>query len=262
VKIATFHLYPLHNCLTRQTGPAAPSIANLLNPRASTGAVAQLEPTIQAVHAHHAQFRLDELNSVSCGGATGVSDRFASALWSIDTLFALVRGGVDGVNLHTFAQGYYRTFRFLHSRATGTYAGEVSPIFYGLMAFVRAAPAGSRLLQTGPLHSPDLRLWATRGPAPAKATHVMLINDSASATHTVAIQLPANPTHARLTLERLTATSGLAGATGISLAGQSFGARTTTGRLSGRVRYTVPRQVRPNIYVLKLPPASAAILSR
>jgi hypothetical protein len=169
---------------------------------------------------------------------------------------------VDGVNLHTFAQGYYRTFRFLHNRSTGTYTGEVSPIFYGLMAFVRAAPAGSRLLQTGAPSSPDLRLWATQGPAPARATHVMLINDSATATHTIAIQLPANPTHARLTLERLTATSGLAGATGITLAGQSFGTKTATGRLTGHVRYAVPRQVRPNIYVLKLPPASAAILSR
>ena len=46
---------------------------------------------------------MTELNSVNCGGRPGVSNTFATALWAPDALFALLRAGVDGINLHVRA---------------------------------------------------------------------------------------------------------------------------------------------------------------
>ncbi len=44
-------------------------------------------------------FRLTETNSFYNGGAIGVSDSYASALWVIDFLFTVALGGGNGVNL-------------------------------------------------------------------------------------------------------------------------------------------------------------------
>ncbi len=54
-------------------------------------------------HGAGLRFRLTEINSVTCGGKTGVSNTFATALWAPDALFTLMRAGVDGVNLHVRA---------------------------------------------------------------------------------------------------------------------------------------------------------------
>jgi hypothetical protein len=258
VKYATLHLYPLANCVRHPSGAQAPTIAHVTSPAASTAATAPLAAAVRAAHAHHAALRLDELNSVACGGAAGVSDRLASALWVLDTLFALAREGVDGVNIHTFAQAQYRTFRF--SRTHGSWSGAVSPLYYGLLAFARLTPPGSRLLQTSQPTDPDLRMWATS--SPGGHLHVVLINDSAKAPRTVAIKLPPSATGAPLTLERLSAPGGLTAASGITLGGQGFGASTTTGRLAGRLRTGRVRQIRRGIYLLTLPPAGATLLSR
>jgi len=45
-------------------------------------------------------FRLAETNSFYNGGAPNVSDAYASALWVIDHLFTIARGGGVGANLH------------------------------------------------------------------------------------------------------------------------------------------------------------------
>ena len=140
VRDLTYHLYPLTNCVRRPSASEAPTIANLTSAAAATGAIAPLAPLVRAAHAHHTAFRLDELNSVACSGAAGVSDRLASALWALDTLFALAREGVDGVNFHTHARAAYRTFRFRHTAAG--WRGAVTPLYYGLLAFAQAAPVG------------------------------------------------------------------------------------------------------------------------
>ena len=108
----TFHRYPLHRCFTaRRSAPEFPTIAHLLAPVAASGPATGLAAAIAAAHACGGiPLRADELNSVSCGGARGVSDTFASALWVLDTLFNLARVGVDGVNIHTFAGAIYEPF--------------------------------------------------------------------------------------------------------------------------------------------------------
>jgi hypothetical protein len=50
-------------------------------------------------------FRMAETNSFYNGGADGVSDSYASALWVIDHLFTIAQGGGAGANLHGGGDG-------------------------------------------------------------------------------------------------------------------------------------------------------------
>ena len=44
---------------------------------------------------------INESNSTSCGGQAGVSDTYATSLWSLDYLLEAARGGVSRVGFHT-----------------------------------------------------------------------------------------------------------------------------------------------------------------
>ena len=43
---------------------------------------------LRFAHENGMQFRVTELNSVSCGGNAGVADSFATALWAPDALLS------------------------------------------------------------------------------------------------------------------------------------------------------------------------------
>ena len=174
VRLVTFHSYPLDQCFTPRSSPDYPTITNLLAPAASSGLAARLAPAVAVAAARGIPFRVDELNSVACGGTRGVSDTFASALWVLDTLFNLARVGVVGVNIHTFQNAIYQPFAF--ADVNGEWSAQVTPLYYGLLMFTRAAPPGSRLLATMFRAPATLRVWATK--APTGQLHVVLINDS------------------------------------------------------------------------------------
>jgi len=253
VRIVTFHRYPLHRCFTQRGAPTYPTIPNLLASRSTSAPALSLQAAVRVAHAHGLTLRADELNSVSCGGAHGVSDRFASALWVLDALFNMAAVGVDGVNIHTFTKARYEPFSFTHTR--GVWRAHVAPMYYGMLMVARAAPTGSHLLAVRPGSSQALRIWAVR--APDGTVRVTAINDSS--TRTLVLAIRASHTRGVVTLERLTAPT-LQSRTGVTIAGQTFDVATTTGKLARSYRTTtlVPVQHR---YVVELPPASAALLS-
>lgn len=250
--IVTFHRYPLRGCGAEATGPLAPTITHLLDRASSRGLAASVAPFAQVAHADGRPLRVDELNSASCGGRAGVSDTFASALWVLDTLFAMARAGVDGVNLHTLPGAAYAPFRF--GDRHGHWSGTVSPLYYGMLMFSRAFPPGARLLAAHASRS-ALRIWATRGAHGTVRT--VLINDSATTPLRVRLALPA-PTHASLTLETLTA-PGLTARAGVRLGGRTFALHTPTGRLASPVLTGL--RLRHGLVSLTVPPASAALLT-
>jgi len=249
LRLVTFHRYPLNRCFTAPGAPDYPTVRSLLSPAASRGLAAGLARYVRVARRDGAGFRVDETNSVACGGKRGVSDTFAAALWAIDALFSMARAGVTGINVHTFPGAAYALFRLHHGG--GRLGVTVSPEYYGLLLFSRAAPAGSRLLSTSARGPASVREWATHGPG--AVTRVTLINDDLARRHVVLVRVAGarGPgTVARLRAPSVTAT------TGTTLAGVS----SPMGSAGGLGELAAPTPAAGG-YLIALPPASAALLT-
>jgi Glycosyl hydrolase family 79 C-terminal beta domain len=251
VRLATVHAYPVQTCDVSPSSPLFPTVGHLLAPQATTGLADGVAVAVAAAHARHLPVRVDEMNTDSCGSAPGVSNAFVSALWALDALFEMVRVGVDGVNIHTYPGATYQLFTFSHARRR--WSASVAPEYYGLDMFAQAAPTGSRLLASTTTNAQGITVWATRGPR--GRTRVVLINESLD-RRTVALSSAGGGT---AMLERLRGPE-LSSTSGITLGGQSFGTRTTTGELAGRssVSKLTASQGR---YVFTLPAESAALVT-
>jgi len=255
LKVVTYHRYPLIRCFTQPGQPGYPTIPNLLSTTSSRDLLVGAGPEIGLAHAHGATFRVDELNSVACKGQLGVSDTFASALWMVDTLFAIARSGVDGVNIHTLPEAIYKPFTF--TETNGRWSATVRPEYYGMLLFTEAAPPGSRLLAVPTPASPDLRVRAAL--TPHGLIHVVVINDSLTTDHTVTLRAPSGAGKTAI-VERMVAPGGATATTGVTLAGQGFGTATTTGTLRGPFRVVHLHPVAGQ-YTIQIPASSAAMVS-
>jgi len=250
--LITLHLYPL-TCTSAAGTPFYPTIANLLSAAASTGLAAGALAPEAVARAHRLAVRVDEINSVTCGGRTGVSNTFASALWALDTAFALDQAGVSGINFHMFPGARYALFSV--AGAPGSWSAVVNPEYYGLLMFAEAAPPGSRLVPVSSAPSGHVRVWATV--ARGKTVRVVLINESSS-TRTLVLRAPAGA-RGPASAELLQAPN-LNATTGVSLGGQSFAPSTTTGVIGGTPVSTPVAPVAGK-YSVVLPGASAAMLT-
>ncbi|HEY1515107.1 MAG TPA: glycosyl hydrolase family 79 C-terminal domain-containing protein [Solirubrobacteraceae bacterium] len=256
VAVATIHRYPLESCYVKPSDPSYPTIPHMLSPAATSTLARSVTPAVRQAHARHVPIRVDEINTISCGWDPAVSRSFASALWSLDTLFELAGVGVDGVNLHTFPGATYALFRF--AQVGGQWRGIVMPEYYGLDMFAQAAPPGSRLLRASATGTAarQLRAFATR--APDGTIRVVVINEGSS-TRTLRVAPPAGSATGTGAVERLDAPS-LAARVDVTLAGQSFGASTATGLLAG-TRSTPTVAPVNGEYTLRIPSSSATMLT-
>ncbi|HEY1510835.1 MAG TPA: glycosyl hydrolase family 79 C-terminal domain-containing protein, partial [Solirubrobacteraceae bacterium] len=221
IGVATVHAYPLKHCVATNHVTIGEVLAN----SSSEGLAARVAPLVAIAHAHRLPLRIDEINSVSCGGQRGVSDTYATALWSLDTLFALARAGVDGVNIHTPPRSINQMFTV--TEADGAWHVYVHPVYYGMLMFAQATPPGSRLLRVASSSAGGLSTWATLGRDGTR--RVVVINKDTHATRSVVVDAPMGAGTATLELMRapsITAT------TGITIGGQGFGADTSTGQLA------------------------------
>ncbi len=253
LSVITLHRYALRGCNHMPSSPLFASIPNLLTDASSETLAQNVAPYATVAHDHGVPFRIDELNSASCGGVKGVSNTFASALWALDTLFNLAGAGVDGVNLHTFPNAGYELFTFKHHGSS--WQAFVHPEYYGLMMFNQAAPPGSHLLNVAEPGGP-IKVWATQ--TPSKATHVVVINKSLTQPQQVQIHLLNGATSANL--EWLQAPA-ISATDGVTLGGQSFGDATTTGNIGGTLR-TAQLNSFLGTYTITMPPSSAVMLTQ
>ena len=92
--LLTGHHYPL-GC---EKIPA-PTITQLLSPKIRRAEGVSLARYMSVARASEIPFRLDEANTVSCGGVAGISNTFASALWAVSYLTQTMGTGAAGINL-------------------------------------------------------------------------------------------------------------------------------------------------------------------
>ena len=246
LSLVSVHRYPYTACALRGSR-AFPTVGRVLSVGGSIEMAAALRPLVAIAHRYGLALRLTELNSIACGGRPGVSDSFATALWATDALFALLRAGADGVNLHVRAEAVNAPFGF------DPHGLVARPLLYGLIMFVRALGAGSRLapveLRAGGATALDA--WATR---PARGGLNVLLVDRGPTPVRVRLAIPP---HGPLHVQRLLA-PGPGAQGGVTLAGQSL---SRSGRWLGRSReQAVPGG--PHGYVLTVGRYSAVLASR
>ena len=153
-------------------------------------------------------YRLTETNSFYNGGASGVSDSYASSLWVIDHLFNIALGGGVGANLHGGgnATGYtpiadsdgvvvearpeYYGVKLFTLAGTGTLLGTtLSASGLNVTAYaVKAASGGLSLIIVNKDSTQNLSLTVDCGQTVSLATLLEMTGPSLDATSGVTIQ--------------------------------------------------------------------------
>jgi hypothetical protein len=255
------HLYPYSACIKTPRSDSYPTVAKLLSRQATSAFATDIASAVATAHLAGLRFRLTEFNSITCGGKTGVSNTFATALWAPDALFTAMRTGVDGANLHVRANAINAPF-------TINRAGLVPrPLLYGLMMFTRTLGPKARLIRLHLAAARALNLSAWAVEIRGHILHVLLIDKG---NRTVRVDLRV-PTTRPATVQRLLAPSAYS-RTAITLNGQqlnSAGKWTGTPRTwrlaaAGRAGYvlTLPRRSAALVAVRLTPPTRAAAARR
>jgi hypothetical protein len=211
--VLTGHHYPL-SCHERP----APTVARLLDPAIRRLEARSLGDYASVSRRSGIRFRLDEANTVSCGGRNGVSNTFAAALWAVDFVARAMASGIAGINLQgnpANCRGYSpvcaATTRRLAAGALGA-----QPEWYALL--LTRALAGDRPARTSATSSrPNVDVMAFLDPH--RRLRVVIVDDEPPGTGPLSVHLRVGPR--------------FGAARSLPLAGPSAGA-TTGVRLGGR----------------------------
>jgi hypothetical protein len=146
-------------------------------------------------------FRIDALTSYADGGAPGVSNTYASALWSIDTIFDAALAGTSGISFQSGGQTPDAAIADMNGQLLAP-----QPSFYGLLL---ASLAGTGNLLTTQLSASALNATAYALQSATGSLSLVLVNKDATESLDLTIALPQAMSIA--TLQQLTQLS--AGAT-------------------------------------------------
>jgi hypothetical protein len=200
-------------------------------------------------------YRLEEVNNYFNGGATNVSNTFASALWGLDFMYWWAEHHAAGLNFHTgdrVAAGN----SLLPSKYTAFFSTTngytVRPLGYGIKAFDLGAHGNFVPVKLNGSEHLNLRAHAVLGPD--KNIYLTLINnehgDSAKDA-SVTIDQPV----ASAQMVSLTAPNGdVAATSGITLGGGAIG---TDGSWNGK---WMPLEARTSSKTVITVPAATAVI--
>jgi hypothetical protein len=136
-------------------------------------------------------YRMSECNSFYNGGASGVSDSYASSLWVIDFLFACAQGGASGFNLHGGGDASGYTPIADHS---GAVLGA-RPEYYGVLLFTLA---GQGTLYPTSVSAGGLNVTAYAVKNASGGLSVVVVNKDETQNLRLTITLPQTATSAKL----------------------------------------------------------------
>jgi hypothetical protein len=115
--IVSLHRYPLGATITNPHSPQYADIHNLLKADTAGQFAAEMKWVVHLAAPYHLPVRFGEMNSAWGGGKKGVSNTFASTLWTATTLMDIAQAGGAGVNMHMSQgvdqfPGWYGPLRF------------------------------------------------------------------------------------------------------------------------------------------------------
>ncbi len=182
--LLTGHHYPL-GC----TGVPPPSITRLLEPRIRQAEEVSLRRYLFIAQESEVPFRLDETNSVSCGGVAGISNTFASALWALSFLTKSMSMGVAGINFQGNPNNClgYTPLCAANPEAAAAGALQTQPEWYALL--LARALVGERPLPTRVDAPEHPNVVASAFLAPDGALHFVLIDDDPPGAHSASMSL-------------------------------------------------------------------------
>jgi hypothetical protein len=123
------HYYPMGCGLVGLT-PAAFAQA-MLSAAQTAKEAAFFSAAARTAAAARGRLRMSETNTACGGGAVGVSDSYASALWVVDYLLTGVEHGVTGFNFHGGLSAVCQGYSPLCEVGANEYAAQ--PIYYGML---------------------------------------------------------------------------------------------------------------------------------
>jgi hypothetical protein len=263
--LLTGHHYPL-SC--NEQPP--PTIERLLSPEIRQLEDASLRRYLRIAQAIEIPFRLDEANTVSCGGVAGISNTFASALWAVNYLARAMAMGVAGINLEGNPANCsgYTPLCAPTSEDLASGALEAAPEWYALL--LAKALIGERPLRTS-ITTDTLGATAASGATRAQSLpnvevttflasdgtlHFVVVDDDPPGARRVALQLHVGAGFHGASILSLTAPSPAA-LSGVRLGGQAVAANGSWSEPA-----TLPRVPnRGGVITVKLRPSSAALLT-
>ena len=140
VGLLNHHHYPLSNC----NGPNG-TATNLVAKAKRSSEAGLIASAAATARDNDMRLVMSEVNSAACGGITGVSNTFASALWALDYIFAGVENGATGMYFHGALDKACSGYTPLCETSAGQYKAQ--PIYYGLL-FANLAGTGAVLPTT------------------------------------------------------------------------------------------------------------------
>jgi hypothetical protein len=249
--LLTGHHYPL-GC----HDDPPPSIPLLLSPRIRELEERSLRHYLLVAQQSELPFRLDETNTVSCGGVAGISNTFASALWALGLITKAMSLGVAGVNFQgnpTNCVGYTPLCAYTPQQAN---AGELQaqPEWYALL--MARALLGERPLRTRVLSPDHANLVESAFVASDGALRFVLVDDDPPGSDGVAVRLHVGGAFHGASVLSLSAPSPQA-TSGVSLDGEVVSA---SGTFTQPAKLPTVRN-RHGVITVDLRPSSAALVT-
>ncbi|MGA2321764.1 MAG: glycosyl hydrolase family 79 C-terminal domain-containing protein [Solirubrobacteraceae bacterium] len=249
--LLTGHHYPL-GCHS----VPAPTINLLLSAWIRLREERSLRRYVSVSRANSLPFRMDETNSVSCGGKAGVSNTFASALWAVDYIARSMGAGVVGINLQGNPANCNGYSPLCAPSPGGLVAGALraQPEWYALLlskALIGDRPLRSIVSSSG---SPNVDIATLR--APDGRLHILIVEDDQPGSKPANVSLHVGRGYRAGRILRLTAPS-LTATAGVELGGRAL-ASDGSWREPARLPESPDRR---GVITLEVAPASAALVT-
>ncbi len=254
--LLTGHHYPL-GCA--QTPP--PSIEALLSSAGRGAAALSLASYMTVSELRDIPLRIDEANTVSCGGVAGISNTFASALWATGYITQAMAAGTAGINLQGNPTNCVGYTPLCAPDPTALAQGELraQPEWYALLltrTLIGDRPLPTTISAEGSSAESSSNIVAAGFSGPGHLLKVVLCDNEPEGTSPLAVQVQVGVDMGAAQIQRLTDSSPSA-TSGVLLAGRA---------VAGNGSWQAPLRAenvldRAGTVTVELSPGSAALVT-